>query len=161
MRYLRKEAARGCPVHMAVYNAALGQLVANGVFSKADVVDSLNFVAISDSIRWDYVREFIVEDQGVELIPLAQSFFNRHPKAEETVNPAKFLAQGYGKKTCGFAAVTTENDHLVIARIKQRHAISNGVADSFQRYLEKVDDRRIADGLPSLRPEKRTDVATQ
>jgi hypothetical protein len=151
MKYLRKEAAKACPIHTAVYTAALDALVMFGVFSKDDVIESLNFDAVADSIRWDYIREFIEEEQGVEMIPLAASFFSRHRVQEEHINPAKFLAQGYGKKTHGFAAVTTQNDHLVIKRIEQRKAITNGVAKSFQVYLEHVDNRRVAQGQPSLR----------
>jgi hypothetical protein len=151
MKYLRKEAAKACPIHTAVYNSALEQLVLFGVFSKEDVIDSLNFEAVADSIRWDYIREFIEEEQHAELIPLAASFFSRHQRQEEHLNPSKFLAQGYGKKTHGFAAVTTMNDHLVIKRIEQRQAISNGVAASFQAYLENVDNRRVEEGLKSLR----------
>jgi len=152
MKWLRKEAAKACPIHNAVYNAALVELVEYGMFSKDDVIASLRFEAVADAIRWDYIREFIQEEQKAELIPLAAAFFTRHQKQEEHVNPGKFLAQGYSKKTHGFAAVTKENDHLVIKRLEQRKAISNGVAASFQSYLEHVDARRVEEGLPSLRP---------
>jgi hypothetical protein len=150
MKWLRKEAARACPIHTAVYNAALVELVEYGVFNKQDVIDTLNFTAVADAIRWDYIRDFIVEDQGVELIPLAMAYWTRHQRQEEYVNPEKFLAQGYGKKTHGFAAVLKQNDHLVIKRLEQRKALSNGVAKSFQTYLENVDARRVQEGLPSL-----------
>lgn len=151
MKYLRKEAAKACPIHTAVHNAAIEHLVNFGVFSKDIVIDSLNFEAVADSIRWDYIREFIEEEQKAELIPLAASFFTRHQRQEEYNNPEKFLAQGYGKKTHGFAAVTKRNDHLVIKRLEQRKAVSNGVATSFQAYLDNVDRRRVQEGLTSLR----------
>jgi hypothetical protein len=150
MRWLRKEAAKICPVHTAIVNKAVEHLVDTGVFSKDLVVEGTGMGAVADSIRWDYVREFIIEDQGVELIPLALAFFTRHQKQEEHLRPEKFLAQGYGKKTHGFAAVTKENDHLVIKRIEQRKALSNGVADSFQKFIDKIDARRVEEGLPSL-----------
>jgi hypothetical protein len=151
MQFLRREAARACPIHGLVYECAVKYLVEFGVFSKQEVIDELNFGAISDSVRWDYIREFIQEDQKTELIPLAENFFTRHKKAEERVNPGRFIAQGHGKKTFGYAAVTPENDHLVVRRIEQRKAISNGVADAFHTYLRKVNDKRVDQGMVPVR----------
>lgn len=151
MQFLRKEVARACPIHTAVYERAVEALVLFGVFAKEDVIAALNFGAVADSIRWDYIREFIQDDQKTELIPLAENFFTRHKKVEERVNPGRFIAQGHGKKTFGYAAVTPENDHLVVKRIEQRKAMSNGVSDAFQAYLKKVNDKRIEHGLIPVR----------
>ena len=153
LKYLRKEGARQCPIHTAVYEAAVDSLVMFGVFSKEDVINSLNFGAVADAIRWDYIREFIEEEQKCDLVPLAQTYFNRHKKAEEAVNPGRFIAMGFGKKTFGFAAVTPQNDHLVIERIRQRKAISNGVSQSFKEYLDRLNARRAESNLLPVREE--------
>jgi hypothetical protein len=151
MKYLHRKVARGCPIHTAVLETAVDQLVDFGVFSKDKVVDALNFGAIADSIRWDYIREFIQEEQGADLVPLASTYFKHHKATEERVNPARFIAQGNGKKTAGYAAVIPANDHLVIHRIKQRKAISNGVAESFHEYLDRLNAKRIDQGLLPVR----------
>jgi len=150
MKWLRKEAAKVCPVHTAVMNKAIEHLVHAGVFNKEAVIADTRLGAVADSIRWDYIREFIIEDQGVELIPLAQSYFTRHQRQDEHLKPERFIALGFGKKTHGFAAVTRANDHLVIKRIEQRKALSDGIADSFQKYLDKVEACRNKAGLTAL-----------
>lgn len=153
IKYLRKEAARQCPIHTAVYENAVDSLVMFGVFCKEDIINSLNFGAVADAIRWDYIREFIEEEQKCDLVPLAQTYFNRHKRQEEKVNPARFIAMGFGKKTAGFAAVTPANDHLVIERIKQRKAISNGVSESFKEYLDRLNAKRQENNLLPVREE--------
>jgi hypothetical protein len=153
--YLRRMAALRCPIHQAIKDEASRRLAHSGVYSKEEVLEALSFEAIGDAIRWDYVREFIQEDQGCELMPLAQSYFTRHPKAEEHVNPAKFLAQGHGKKTAGYAAVTGANDHLVVARISFRRAQKNGVQTAFDAYVKAVETRRAAYQDELVKPGKK------
>ena len=147
-KWLRRGKAKACPIHMAVSDEASKQLQLHGVFEKASILDDLNLSAVSDAIRWDYIREFLQDEQGCELVPLAASYFKRHKRGEEQVNPAKFIALGYGKKTMGFAAVMPENDHLVVARIKSRKAMANGVGAAFQGYLLAVETKREALALP-------------
>jgi hypothetical protein len=142
--YLRRLAALRCPIHQGIKNEASNLLAHSGCFSKEEVLKALNFEAVSDAIRWDYIREFIQDDQGCELVPLAASYFTRHPKVEEHVNPAKFLAQGHGKKTAGYAAVTGANDHLVVARISFRRAQKDGAQTAFDAYVKAVEAVRAA-----------------
>jgi hypothetical protein len=153
LKYLRKEVARSCPIHTAVADKAAAALADKGVFSKDAIIDTLNFGAIIDSIRWDYIREFIEEDQKCDLVPLAQTYFKRHPKVEERVNPERFLAMGHGKKTFGYAAVVPQNDHLVIARIEQRKAVANGVGRAFNEYVERLNAKRIENQISPVREE--------
>ncbi len=145
-KWLRKEKARACPVHMQVMEASAKQLELHGVFEKDAVLDDLNLAAMTDAIRWDYVREFLQDEQGCELVPLASAYFKRHKVTEEHVNPAKFLAQGHGKKTAGYAAVVPEHDHLVVARLRFRKAMANGVGVAFQDYLVATEKRRVEVG---------------
>lgn len=144
--YLRKDRALSCPIHRAIKDEAAKRLAHSGVFSKEEVLDALNFRAVEDAIRWDYVREFLQEDEGCELVPLALSFFEKSRtekrRMEEKVNPTKFLAQGHGKKTIGYAAVTSDNDALVVARIQYREKVRNGVDEKFRAYVKAVQDRR-------------------
>lgn len=151
--FLRREKARQCPVHTAVLAEAIDRLTKFGVFSKIEVLDVLNFEAIEDAIRWDYIRDFVQEEQGAQLVPLAEAYFKRHKKAEEHADPAKFIAQGHGKKTYGYASVRPDTDHLVIRRIEQRRANANGVEKCFRQYVKAVNDKRVQQGLTSLVPE--------
>lgn len=148
-KWLRRDAAKACPVHMAVTDEAAKKLELHGVYEKDEVLRELNLSAMVDAIRWDYIREFLQDEQGCELVPLSAAYFKRHKTSEELVNPQKFIATGYGKKTCGFAAVIPENDHLVVARIKTRRAMANGAGRAFVGYCEAVEAKRVREGLPS------------
>lgn len=146
-KYLRREKARECPIHMMVTDEAAKHLELHGVFEKQSILDDLNLAAMTDAIRWDYVREFLEEEQGCELVPLAASYFKRHKKEEERVNPQRFIALGHGKKTMGFAAVVPEHDHLVVARLQHRKSMANGVGEAFRKYLVAVEQKRAVSGL--------------
>jgi hypothetical protein len=138
-KYLRREVARGCPVHKIVMEEAGRELEQHGFFSKEDVLDSCRMSAMAESIRWDYVKEFLQEDNLTELIPLASSFFKRHSTKSVEVRPEKFLAMGHGKKTAGYACVRAQaNEPLVICRLEQRRSLSNGVGKAFALLVENV-----------------------
>jgi hypothetical protein len=158
--YLRRAAAVACPIHRMIKDEAIQRLAHSGIFNKEEVLLALRFQAVSDSIRWDYIREFIQEDQGCELVPLAASYFTRHPRAEEHVNTGKFLAQGHGKKTAGYASVIQATDHLVVARIQYRESRKNGVVEKFAAYKKAVEKRR-QDYLPEPEPEPTLTRLTQ
>lgn len=148
--YLRKEKARQCPIHMAILDECADQLQLHGVFEKAAVLGRLNFEAVADSVRWDYIRDFLeTEIVGCEMVPLAQAYFKRHKVEEERVNPQRFIALGHGKKTAGFASVTQQNDHLFVQRIEHKARMSNGVGEAFRVFVSKVDQRRQALGIES------------
>lgn len=146
-KYLRKDKARGCPVHMAVLDECGRQLSLHGVFEKSAVLEYLNLEAMADSVRWDYVRSFLEEEQGCEMVPLASVYFKRHKLEEERVNPQRFIATGHGKKTAGFATVTQENDHLYISRIDTKKKMANGVGEAFETFVQKVVEKRKALGI--------------
>lgn len=146
-KYLRKEKARACPVHMAVLDECARQLNLHGVFEKSDVLETLNLSAMVDAVRWDYVRDFLEGELGCEMVPLAAAYFKRHSKNEERVNPQKFIALGHGKKTTGYATVTHENDHLFVCRLETKRAMANGVGKAFEAYLEQVSKKRAQLGI--------------
>jgi hypothetical protein len=141
-KWLRKDKARACPIHTAVLNKAAERLSEAGTFAKEDVLDDLNFGAVADAIRWDYIREFIEEEQGCDLVPLSEAYFTRHARRDEIGNPAKFIASGHGKKTFGYAAVIEENDHLVVATVRIRKRMANGVGKAFVNYLQAIEAKR-------------------
>lgn len=143
-KWLHKTTARKCPVHQAVTERAGALLARNGCFRKDKVLSDINLSTMAESIRWDYIRLFLEEDQGCELVPVAETYFKKHTMAEEFLSPEKFIASGHGKKTAGFCAVNEYNDHLVICRVKQRKHMANGVGKKFYEYLEAINDKRIA-----------------
>ena len=148
-RFLRREKAYGSPIYQAILEEAGRRLEHVGCFEKWDIIEKLNFDAIEDAIRWDYIREFLQERTGCELVPLSASFFKRHKFQEEIANPGKFIAVGHGQKTAGYATVSARNDHLVIERVKERKAMRNGVAQKFQDYINAVARKRTELGLTS------------
>ncbi|MGB1066181.1 MAG: hypothetical protein ACPGZR_09310 [Paracoccaceae bacterium] len=149
-KHLRREAARSCPIHQTIMETAADQLSLHGVFEKDAILDQLNLKAMSDAIRWDYIRDFLQQEQKCELVPLASVYFKRHQMHDEIANPSRYIAGGHGKKTAGYAAITSNNDHLVVAKIKIKHAISNGVGEAFRNYLQAAEDKRVGSGLTPL-----------
>lgn len=149
-KYLRKDKARGCPVHMAILDECGRQLSLHGVFEKDAVLENLNLSAMTDAVRWDYIRNFLEEELGCEMVPLASVYFKRHKPEEERVNPQRFIATGHGKKTAGFATVTHENDHLYISRIESKKSMANGVGKAFEAFVQRVAERRAALGIENF-----------
>jgi len=146
-KYIRREAVRACAIHQSVMDRAADDLEKSGAFRKEDVIDALGLRVMEDSIRWDYIRDFLQEDQGCELVPVAKSYFKAHLKIDEQANPEKFIATGYGKKTAGFISVIAKNDHLTVRRLQQRQALANGVGKAFRNYAEAVQEKRITLGV--------------
>jgi len=146
-KYLRKEKARACPVHMAIMDECAKQLNLHGVFEKSEILSNLSLDAMVDAVRWDYVREFLEDELGCEMVPLASAYFKRHKKSEEQVNPQKFIAMGHGKKTTGYATVTQGNDHLFVCRVEAKRAMANGVGRAFEAYLEQISQKRAQLGI--------------
>jgi hypothetical protein len=150
-KYLRKEKARGCPVHMAIMDECSRQLSLHGVFQKDAVLEALNLEAMTDAVRWDYIRSFLEDELGCEMVPLASVYFKRHRLEEERVNPQRFIATGHGKKTAGFATVTHENDHLYVSRIEAKKSMANGVGKAFEEFVQKVSEKRAAIGVEDVK----------
>ena len=149
-KFLRREAAVKCKIHTDVKEAAVQKLRLHGVFEKEEILDELRYKAVTDAIRWDYIREFIQEEQGCELVPLASTYFKRHSRAQEIANPSRFIAGGHGKKTAGYAAVEPQNAHLVVAKLKIKHAISQGVSSACRTFTDKIETKRAISNLPPV-----------
>ena len=148
MSYLRRTDAMLCPVHNAILNKCADDLELSGRFKKEDVIDLLGFKAVAASIRWDYIVEFLREQQFVEVVPMAASFWKQHKKADRVINPEKFMASGHGKKTVGYASVELDNGIYAIKKLEHKKAMANGVGAAFRVYSEKLTQRSIE--LPDL-----------
>ena len=146
-KYMRREVIRECAIHQSIMDLASEGLETNGSFRKLNVIEALGLRAVEDSIRWDYIRDFLQEDQDCELVPVAERYFKQHQLAEEHTTPEKFIASGNGKKTAGFVSVIEGTDHLVVRRLQQRQALANGVGKAFRNYAEAVQTKRIALGV--------------
>ena len=142
-KYLRKEVARKCAIHSAVIEKCAERLTSNAVFEKKEVINSLSFQAIESAIRWDYIAQFISEEQGIELIPMAQRFFNRHKASEREVAPEKFIAMGHGKKTVGYASVFLNDGVFALKKLENRKAMANGAGKAFIDYNNKLATRNL------------------
>lgn len=151
-RFLRREKARVCPVHQAVLELAAEQLEIHGVFSKEDVLERSKMTAVADSIRWDYIIEWLREEQGVELVPVRDAFFRRHSQEKLRRMPEKFLAAGHGIRTAGWASVSHgPNAPLVIHRLEQRQAMANGTGKKFREFADSVRDHASPEVLTHSR----------
>jgi len=142
MKWLRREVARKCPVHQAVLEEALIQLAEYGYFSKTDIIKDVGMVAMSESIRWDYISEFIKEDGSCELIPLARRFWNMNPN-QRIMEPEKAIAGGHGKKTAGYALVSVDGGALAIKRLEHKRGMANGVGKAFRKYADALVKRDL------------------
>ena len=149
-KFIKQATARACPVHMAVMTEASTRLVDVGAFEKEAVIDHLNFTAVSDAIRWDYICEWIKDDYECELVPLVSRFFkNTREESKQgwtpQTNPEKYIAQGHGKKTMGYGAVgfNSEFNSVYLERLKQKHAMTNGVGKAFDKFVAEVQKRGI------------------
>ncbi len=143
-KYLRREVARACPVHQMVLDRAMDDLAEYGYFSKQDVVKESGMIAMVDSIRWDYLAEFIREDGRCELVPLAARFWKMKP-TERLLFPERAIAGGHGKKTAGYALVTLDNGNLAIEQLERKRSVTNGVGQAFNKYRTELDQRNLLD----------------
>jgi protein involved in sex pheromone biosynthesis len=138
-KFLRREKARGCPVHQVVLETAGAMLELHGVFSKEEVLEDTKMAAMGDAIRWDYVIEWLRDEQGVELVPVREAFFKRHSRERLERMPEKFLAAGHGVRTAGWASVSHgPNAPLVVKRLEQRKAMANGTGKKFHEFVASV-----------------------
>ncbi len=151
--FLSRKSALRCPIHQAVKEEAVKRLEATGAFSKQEVLGHLSYEAMADSVRWEYVREFIEDDQGCELIPLSELYFRPDRSADRKANPMdkkpeKYLASGHGKRTAGYGSVRSdENSQLVFCRLKQRQSQASGSVKATERMKRKA----LENGSDSLK----------
>jgi hypothetical protein len=139
-KFLRRNIALQSKIYQELQAEARNQLSLHGCFAKADVIKACGFEAVEDSIRWDYIREFLEHDEGCELVPVVSLYF-MSPKTKERrenpieLKPEKYLAQGWGKKTAGFVSVKSdENAQLVVVRLLQRAASAEGAKKKVQKF---------------------------
>ena len=157
-KYLRREKARACPIHKAVLEACGQALVDKGYFSKEDILEKLRFTAMAESIRWDYVAEWLTADDGdyaMEIIPLAPRFFNTPMKKRiEDGLPAygRYVAGGHGKRTAGYASVTLDGGKLAIKRAERFKSLKNGASTALENYVRAT--LKQADQIESENVEK-------
>jgi len=107
------------------------------LFAELPITDHRVF---EDAIKWEFVRDFLKEATGAELVPICGAFFTRKRTSEAVHNtPEKFIAQGHGKKTAGYASVNYANGDLTIRRISQRAAQAKGHVQSVVRLTENAE----------------------
>lgn len=140
--YLRKDDARKCPVHQAVIETAADELMEYGYFHKEDVIKSSGMFAVRAALRWDYISEFIKEDQDCELIPLSSSFWDMTSQ-ERMDAPEKALAGGHGAKTCGYALVGIDNGALAVRKLYQKRNMANGTGKAFRNFADELVKREL------------------
>jgi hypothetical protein len=140
-KFLRKEVALKCPVHTAVREKAAEYLELHGAFCRDTILSELSLEAMAESVRWDYIREFLQNDQGCELIPVSALFF-KNPRSKErkespmNIKPEKYIASGHGKRTAGYASVVPDEfAGLVLKRLDQRRGLKNGVGTAFAKFV--------------------------
>jgi len=158
---LTRKIARESDLYIKVMDEAVSQLTANSYFNKDEVAIAAGAEAFIDVLRWDYIRGFIDEDHGTELIPLVSRFFiasyldgpkkgrHRVKTAEERrVNPGKYIAQGNGKKTAGYCLLSMDDGILGLQRLRQKQNQSKGSDDSSDSFA-----LRLASDVPALAPQ--------
>lgn len=158
VKYIQRKTALICPIHTAVKERASELLEQRGFFEKDEVIKALNFGTVSDAIRWDYIAEFLADEQGIELVPMAQRFFDTSKKVLRTKSvdilaaPSKFIAMGHGKKTMGYASVETHGGIFAVRVLTQRKALKNGVGEAYTNYLDKLRARNLltSEGTPQI-----------
>lgn len=144
MNNVRKSTVRACPVHTALKDKAENELIKNGAYSHEKLLDDLSFALPVGYIRWDYIREFIEEDNSIRLIPVVAPFFKKHSTKDERVNPEKYLPTGRGKKTAGYVSVTAQNGHLVVFQLNRQVKLSHGVMQATEQLASAVERAGIA-----------------
>jgi len=143
--YARREKIRLCAIHRALHQAGITRLGADGFFALDEVMEDAAFHGIStNSIRWDYLREWWQEDVGCELVPLAKEWF-LSVKARKAkgipppeIAPQKYVAIGNGKATVGFANVTLCEGKLAIRKFQQKVAVANGAQNAVDKYQKML-----------------------
>jgi hypothetical protein len=157
MKYAKREEIRKCAVHQAIYKACAERLQSSGYFSFDDVMDDAGFHGIEQgAVRFDYIRDWLQEDAGCELVPLSREWFmskrartaNGIPPPE--IAPERYIAGGR-KRTCGFANVTHCNGRLAIHRLEWKRAVAAGTARAANQYAGQLIDRNLITA-PAITP---------
>jgi len=161
MKYLRKEDAKNCELHRAIRIKCLDDLTSVGAFHKNEVLEELGYMTVSDSIRWDYIKEFIerpnpLKKDECELIPVNERFFHwrrnraerrdgvttKQSEARETL-PEKLIAGGNGRRTAGYVLAGNSYPSITITKLKLRYAMADGHKAGADDKLTKMVEREI------------------
>ena len=145
MKYLKREVAKQCPAHQAVMEVAANHLMEHGYFAKEDVIKESGMYAVSEALRWDYIAEFLKEDQDCDLIPLSPKFWNMTTE-ERVAKPGSALAGGHGAKTAGYALVGICEGALAVRKLMQRRQMANGTGIAFRHFADSLVERDLLDG---------------
>jgi len=144
-KYLRREDAKSCPAHQAVIECGIDALAEYGYFSKEDVIKESGMFAVRSALRWDYIAEFIKDEQNCELIPLSAKFWNMKP-VERIAHPEKALAGGHGAKTSGYALVSIDGGALAVQKLAQKRSMANGTGKAFREFADALVQRELLEG---------------
>jgi len=160
---LRRDKAILNKVYIDIKNKCMEYLNDKRMFKKQWILKDLSMEVFADSIRWDYIAEWIEKDGDCELAPLAEAFFKSRTIKDERQKllpigsedskalsresiaekvPGKFVASGHGKKTVGYASVTFANGALHLERLKTRKALSIGLTKSADKLQCQIDRQR-------------------
>lgn len=154
-RWMRKDEALNSAPYQALIKEGTALLKTQGYFSKDQVLEGSGMVTVGDSIRWDYLREFLEDASGVHLLCVSRGFFDkyvvdrkgkkvkRNGKPLTTAehrreNPGHYLALGHGKKTFGFALMKTDGGVLAIKVLGVKNKIANGTRVAADNYKAEV-----------------------
>jgi hypothetical protein len=144
MKYLRRKAARKCAIHKMMKEAAREELIDKGYFNKAEIFELAGIApGFDENLRWDYIIEFIEEEENVELVPVAKRFFEKMSEAgaddgEQVTHPKRFMAVGHGKRTVGYCNAEEHGGSFIAARIENSRQIGVGFSRSAEAMREKA-----------------------
>jgi hypothetical protein len=132
---LRFATAQKSPIYTALAKAAIARLTEFNRCSKEQMLKDANLGVLDAdvAIHWEHVTHMVEAQMGVELMPMAASFFAKHKKEEEVQKPQRYMAQGAGKRTAGWAIVTEENGHFVVRKIAYKRNQTAGAAEATNR----------------------------
>jgi hypothetical protein len=167
-KYLRRGDALASKHYAAIMARAMELLAQDGRFEKRRVIEDVGLAEFEDSVRWDYLKEFIEAGRKpsgdgrligqetadkIELVGMVSRFFhrseclfmtkdgNRHAYTYD--DPQKFFAIGYGKSSAGFASVRDLDGKLVLWKFGHL----NGLKDKIIGHIKPLEDVIKARGL--------------
>lgn len=152
-KYMRIEDAKSSKVYIDLKDLIVDRLINLGYFSKEDVLTASGYMAVSDSIRWDYLRRMIEEEHHTELIPLSAKFFGKtlvvdgrrrrlgdlhgsQHRQLEIQFPEQMIATGYGQRTAGFAMADQRNGHFIVQLLQIKRGRVRGAVNALNRTVE-------------------------
>jgi hypothetical protein len=148
---VQKQTVRRCPVHQTLMDEAVKQLEAKNAFAFEGILELCNYGAMKESIRWDYIREFIEEDTSQQLVPMAAEYFRRHSREHELANPGRFVAgAGGNKEAAGYLWFHQSTVHLVRHYLTGRHHQLDGAQRGYIAARAKVIERLGKEAAPPM-----------